>query len=49
MLLRSANSEHPAGLGNSSGLVGRNYMQHIFSAIIGVASFETPHSREDLL
>ena len=36
MLLRSANSEHPAGLGNSSGLVGRNYMQHIFSAIIGV-------------
>ena len=28
MLLRSANDQHPRGLGNSSGLLGRNYMVH---------------------
>jgi choline dehydrogenase-like flavoprotein len=29
LLLASATDRHPAGLGNSSGLVGRNYMAHI--------------------
>lgn len=28
LLLRSASDKHPQGLGNSSGLVGRNYMCH---------------------
>jgi len=28
LLLRSANDKHPAGLANSSGLVGRRYMAH---------------------
>jgi choline dehydrogenase-like flavoprotein len=28
LLLRSASARHPRGLGNSSGLVGRNYMVH---------------------
>jgi choline dehydrogenase-like flavoprotein len=28
LLLRSANDQHPSGLGNSSGLLGRNYMVH---------------------
>ena len=28
MLLNSVNDQHPAGLGNSSGLLGRNYMVH---------------------
>jgi choline dehydrogenase-like flavoprotein len=28
LLLNSANESHPDGLANSSGLVGRNYMQH---------------------
>jgi choline dehydrogenase-like flavoprotein len=36
LLLRSANAAHPAGLANSSGLVGRNYMQHQFTAIMAV-------------
>ena len=28
LLLNSVNDQHPAGLGNSSGLLGRNYMVH---------------------
>jgi choline dehydrogenase-like flavoprotein len=37
LLLKSATPDHhPNGLGNSSGLLGRNYMQHIFSAILAV-------------
>jgi len=37
LLLRSANSAHPNGLANSSGLVGRNYMVHNNTALIAVA------------
>ncbi|MEW6272702.1 MAG: GMC family oxidoreductase [Thermodesulfobacteriota bacterium] len=33
LLLRSASDRHPAGLGNSSGLLGRNYMAHQNSAV----------------
>jgi choline dehydrogenase-like flavoprotein len=33
LLLRSANAAHPAGLGNSSGLVGTRYMAHLATMI----------------
>lgn len=36
LLLNSANSEHPKGLANSSGMVGRNYMQHNNTALMAV-------------
>ncbi|HTH46442.1 MAG TPA: GMC family oxidoreductase [Candidatus Limnocylindria bacterium] len=41
LLLRSANDAHPAGLGNSSGLLGRNLMKHVLGSVIGVSSFKT--------
>ena len=41
LLLRSANDRHPGGLGNSSGLLGRNLMKHVLGSIIGVSSFKT--------
>lgn len=37
LLLRSATSAHPNGLGNSSGLVGRNYMQHTCTLLMAIA------------
>ena len=37
LLLRSASPAHPQGLGNSSGLVGRNYMQHTCTLLMAVA------------
>ncbi|MCX6019701.1 MAG: GMC family oxidoreductase [Chloroflexi bacterium] len=36
LLLRSANSAHPNGLANHSGLVGRNYMAHINSTLLAI-------------
>ncbi len=36
LLLRSANDQHPRGLGNSSGLLGRNYMVHNNTAMMAV-------------
>ena len=36
LLLRSATAQHPQGLANSSGLVGRNYMAHINSTLIAI-------------
>lgn len=38
LLLRSANDRHPEGLGNGSGLVGRNYMCHQNSAVFALSS-----------
>ncbi|WP_458369799.1 GMC oxidoreductase [Pseudomonas fluorescens] len=35
LLLRSADGNHPAGLANSSDQVGRNFMNHNASAVIG--------------
>lgn len=35
LLLRSANGAHPSGLANSSDQVGRNFMNHNLSAVIG--------------
>ena len=37
LLLRSANGQHPNGLANSSGQVGRNYMVHNNTALMAVA------------
>jgi choline dehydrogenase-like flavoprotein len=36
LLLRSANDRHPSGLGNSSDQVGRNYMVHNNSIMVGI-------------
>jgi choline dehydrogenase-like flavoprotein len=36
LLLRSATSAHPTGVGNSSGLVGRNYMQHTCTLLMAI-------------
>jgi choline dehydrogenase-like flavoprotein len=35
LLHLSANAQHPEGLANSSGLVGRNLMMHPFAAVVG--------------
>ncbi|WP_136056021.1 GMC family oxidoreductase [Microbacterium sp. K24] len=39
LLLRSASDEHPDGLANSSGLLGRNYMQHNSTFFIAINPF----------
>lgn len=36
LLLNSANEHHPDGLGNSSGLLGRNYMVHNSTFFIAI-------------
>ncbi len=41
LLLRSANSAHPDGLANFSGLLGRNYMMHNNTALTAVAPLKT--------
>ncbi len=40
LLLRSANTAHPNGLANSSGLLGRNYMVHNNTALMAVNPFK---------
>ncbi len=42
VLLRSASAQHPGGLANSSGLVGRNYMRHINGAMLGLSPTPNP-------
>ena len=37
LLLRSATPAHPNGVGNSSGVVGRNYMQHTCTLLMAIA------------
>jgi choline dehydrogenase-like flavoprotein len=44
LLLRSANERHPHGLANSSGLVGRHYMVHTNSIMVGVNPFRRNRS-----
>jgi choline dehydrogenase-like flavoprotein len=39
LLLRSANTMHPDGLGNSSGLVGKRYMAHLATMMQGFHPF----------
>jgi len=48
LLLRSANTDFPHGLGNTSGLVGRNLMLHA-SDLIAVEFEQTPTSGRPLL
>jgi choline dehydrogenase-like flavoprotein len=40
ILLKSANTKHPKGLANASGLVGRNYMCHNNSAMLAIDPFK---------
>ncbi len=42
LLLRSGNDKHPHGLANSSGLVGRNLMKHLMTAVVQLS--QTPNS-----
>jgi choline dehydrogenase-like flavoprotein len=42
LLLKSANDQHPNGLANSSGLVGRNYMAHKFAVVLTVNAKRNP-------
>jgi choline dehydrogenase-like flavoprotein len=42
LLLRSANDKHPAGLANSSGVVGRHYMRHNCSALMAISKTPNP-------
>ena len=44
LLLRSANARHPQGLANSSGTVGRHYMVHNNSIMLGVNPFQRNRS-----
>jgi choline dehydrogenase-like flavoprotein len=42
LLLRSASERHPNGLGNGSGLVGRNYMCHLNSMLVALSREANP-------
>lgn len=42
LMLRSANEDHPNGLANSSGLVGRNYMRHNNSVLLAISRTPNP-------
>lgn len=42
LLLRSANSKHPQGLANGSGVVGRHYMGHTNSVLMALSRCENP-------
>ncbi len=42
LLLRSANDQHPRGLANSSGVVGRHYMGHVNSVQMALSKCPTP-------
>jgi len=42
LLLRSATDEHPEGLANGSGQVGRNYMFHNCEAVLALSREENP-------
>jgi choline dehydrogenase-like flavoprotein len=42
LMFRSANDDHPQGLANGSGLVGRNYMRHNNSVVMAVSRTPNP-------
>ena len=42
LLLRSANDQHPDGLANGSGVVGRHYMRHNNLALMAVSQEPNP-------
>jgi choline dehydrogenase-like flavoprotein len=49
LLLASADDDHPDGLGNSSGMVGRNLMLHNNSSLIAISKTPNPTSFEKTL
>jgi choline dehydrogenase-like flavoprotein len=49
LLLASANERHPEGLGNSSGVVGRNLMVHNNSSLIAISRIPNPTTFEKTL
>jgi choline dehydrogenase-like flavoprotein len=49
LLLASANDDHPDGLGNSSGMVGRNLMLHNNSSLIAISRTPNPTRFEKTL
>jgi choline dehydrogenase-like flavoprotein len=42
LLLRSSNDQHPQGLANSSGQVGRNFMKHNCGVVVEITAQENP-------
>ena len=42
LLLRSSNNQYPDGLANSSGQVGRNFMKHQNTAMLGITNKKNP-------
>jgi choline dehydrogenase-like flavoprotein len=42
LMLRSANDDHPNGLANDSGLVGRNYMRHNNATVLAISRTPNP-------
>lgn len=42
LLLRSANDQHPHGLANGSGVVGRHYMGHVNSVMMAISKCANP-------
>ncbi|MGB7098750.1 MAG: GMC family oxidoreductase [Xanthobacteraceae bacterium] len=42
LMLRSANDDHPNGLANGSGLVGRNYMRHNNAVVLAISRTPNP-------
>ena len=42
LLLRSANDQHPRGLANGSGVVGRHYMGHVNSIVMAISKCPNP-------
>jgi len=42
LLLKSANEQHPNGLANSSGQLGRNFMKHNSAAMLGISLEPNP-------
>ncbi|MGO9697931.1 MAG: GMC oxidoreductase [Xanthobacteraceae bacterium] len=42
LMLRSTNDDHPDGLANGSGLVGRNYMRHNNSVVLAISRTPNP-------
>jgi choline dehydrogenase-like flavoprotein len=42
LLLRSANPQHPRGLANGSGVVGRHYMGHVNSVLMALSKCPNP-------
>jgi choline dehydrogenase-like flavoprotein len=45
LLQRSATARHPRGLANSSGAVGRHYMNHNTTCLMGLLPFTANHTR----